>query len=209
MRIFITATLFMMLLASCIGNSGHPTQQDSSSQIEQQKQNSIREAESKAEAERIKKEQEERAKNASKWQYKSETDPMTDNLIYTATLKSNEQNNIDGTANKMDLVIRYNQKDDVTIVLLGLDHGGRIRQEMPLLETRYDKNDVITGSYIATNPCVACVASYKGSEKVTGNHDWLSNLKTSNTLAVKIELENGSKATYTFDTKKLKWQYNQ
>lgn len=62
--------MIAMAITSCNGNGGNSTQQDNSAQLEQQKQDSIREA--NAEAERIKKEKEEQARleaerEAKKW----------------------------------------------------------------------------------------------------------------------------------------------
>ncbi len=66
----VVITIISMVIASCNGSGGSSTQQDNSALIEQQKQDSIREA--KAEAERLKKEQEEQARldrvsNLPKW----------------------------------------------------------------------------------------------------------------------------------------------
>ena len=209
MKYILIISLSFIILASCKGNV-----HNKSIHIEQQTQDSIRMERERAERfekerlEKEKREREEKERNASKWQYYSEIDPMTDNLSYTAKLSSNEKHNIDGKDNGMDIIIRYNKKDDCTTILLGLDNGGKIRQYMPLLESRFDKKEVIIGSYLSFAPNVANVAAYVGTERPYGKEDWLTNLKNSNTLAIKIELENGSTATYTFDTKNFKWEYN-
>ena len=200
MKNTVIISFFLALLVSCNGNV-----QYKSTQIEQQIQDTISDTE--AEVKSIIKEQEEQERNISKWQYEQKTDPMTDEISYTATLSSNEQQNIDGVKSKMDIFIFYNQKDKCTTILLGLENGCHIRQNTPLLETRFDKEEPKSGTYIASKPNVAVVASYVGAEQVLGNRDWLHNLRNSKTRAVKIELANGSTATYTFDFSGLKWNH--
>ena len=201
MKYIIIISLSFIILASCKGNV-----HNKSTHIEQQIQDNISYTETEVKS--IIKEQEEQERHISKWQYEQKTDPMTDEISYTATLSSNEQQNIDGVKSKMDIFIFYNHKDKCTTILLGLENGCHIRQNTPLLETRFDKEEPKSGTYIASKPNVAVVASYVGAEQVLGNHDWLHNLRNSQTLAIKIELENGSTATYTFDTKNFKWEYN-
>lgn len=200
MKITVIISFFLALLVSCNGNV-----QYKSPQKEQQIQDIISDTETEVKS--AIKEQEEQERNISKWQYEQKTDPMTDKLSYTATLSSNEKQNIDGVNSKMDIFIFYNQEDKCTTILLGLENGCHIRQNMPLLETRFDKEEPKSGTYIASKPNVAVVASYVGAEQVLGNHDWLHNLRNSKTLAVMIELENGSTATYTFDISGLKWNH--
>ncbi|MCH5218224.1 MAG: hypothetical protein J1F07_06715 [Muribaculaceae bacterium] len=193
-------SFFLALLASCNGNV-----QYKSTQIEQKFHDTISDTETEVKS--ILKEQEEPERNISKWQYEQKKDPMTDELSYTATLSSNERQNIDGVNSKMDILIFYNQGDNCTAILLGLENGRHIRQNMPLLKTRFDKEEPKLGTYFATQRNVAVVASYIGSKQVFGSHDWLNNLRNSKTLAVEIELENGSTATYTFDISGLKWRH--
>lgn len=73
-----------VVMTSCNGNGGTSTQQDNSTQLEQQKQDSIREA--NAEAERIKKEQEEQARREAE---KKEW--------HGATSRSDLKSKLDGT----------------------------------------------------------------------------------------------------------------
>lgn len=68
----VVITIISMLITSCNGSGGSSTKQNDSTLIEQQRQDSIHEANAKAETERIKKEQEEQARldrvsNLPKW----------------------------------------------------------------------------------------------------------------------------------------------
>lgn len=205
MRLIIILAISSLFMVSCNGNGKSPVHHDKAKAlIEQQKQDSIREAKVKVEAERIKKEQEAKAKAATKWKYETTTDPLTDVVTRTATLESEEKNNIDGKLSPLRLFIYHNEGRNSTTVMIGLDQECALRQEMPLLNFRFDKGEIVTSSYIASSPFTAMVATYVNGELVAGK-DWLKFLKESKTLSMKIELENGLTSTFTFKTQNFKW----
>lgn len=133
----------------------------------------------------------------TQWKYSTKTDPMTDKITHYADIYSENTNYIYGGDTQLGINISYEEGSPHPIVLMGLGSWCTFRDYFPLLYYRFDGGEMEKQAYKATAKNVIFI----------GTEDWVNKLKNSKKLACKIELADGSTATFTFDTSGLKWDY--
>lgn len=136
----------------------------------------------------------------SKWEYKTGTDPMTDEVLNLAFLFSENSHIINGRETFLEVAILHS--NGVTSVAFELPDGCKFRSFLPHLEYRIDDGEVIGQAYSVIRGHIICIGSDKGEE-----FNWVKKLKSSKKLACKIELADGSIYTYEFDTRGLQWEH--
>ncbi len=149
-------------------------------------------------------------RNSSKWKYETKKNPMTDQIGYTATLRSNESHN----GAKLELTIAYVNDGKPSMVAMCLNPVDLVyfkpdnSDDIYTVKYRFDNSEARTQECMMRNRYDMVLehsATAHNAQKYSGN--WVKNLINSDKLAIEIATTDGKKI-YTFDTMGLEWNHN-
>ncbi len=134
--------------------------------------------------------------SSGNWKYQTRTDPLDDAVSYLAVVQSDNKASVCDEKTYLYLGLCRNTYGNY--VMLHVERGMLRQDRLPMAHVRFDGGEVEMWSVRPDG---------EQTHHIVGADEFIQKLKKSKKCAVRIETQDGSSATFTFNTRGLVWNH--